>query len=172
MTRKKYVWVVYAGVEGNTSLVTVFSTKKEADYFVKEVYVDNDLNLTWIEKKPIDSPDLVSLNVVVDAYKKGCSFVYIVRFNVYSDNRQDDWVWSNNFVGYSMDLSDRKGIVFSYAENEYEVVILATTHDSALELGKKFITEAIEGGPFDKDYSRPGYIKGWRSDSNMSLLQK
>ena len=162
MTKKKYVWVVYAGVEKNKLFVTVFSTKKEEDYFVKKVYINSDMNLTWIDEKLIDSPEIVSLNPVVDNYKKGNIFVYIIRLAIYSDEQQEEWAWSNYFVGYSMDLSDRRGIVFSYAEDEYEVIILATTHNSALALGKKFITEAIEGGPFDKDYKRPGYIKSWK----------
>jgi hypothetical protein len=135
--------------------IAVFSTEKKAIKFVTVVHSAPYLKVSSINIK--DIPDIS----IIDLYEKGSTFVYEVRL---SGDPTIEENWSVHFIGYSMDLSDQKGIVFSYDRDYYVVITLAKTYSTALGLGKKYITEAIEGGSFDKDYTRPGYIKSYRED--------
>ena len=134
----------------------VFSKKKEAQYFIENVYPKLETSPLKIETITfLDNEDLKVQGInhpnSIGWFDRENRFVYEVHL------KKEDW--SVTFIGYHMDTAERHDIVFGYPDVEFDVVILATTYQDALDKGKKAITEAIKGGPFDKDYKKPGYIK-------------
>ena len=152
------VWCVVRTLEdGITHLVAAYSTKEDAEYFMNNIYGDG-VDRLYISE---DLPNL---------YLKDGWFVYYVMLDETKDKSNDlfadtdKWKWTVDFVGYSMDLSDEAGVVFSNAKGKYSVVALASTKDNALKVGQKIIREAREGGPYNKDYSKKGYIKTYTNE--------
>ena len=143
------VWCVVRTLEdGITHLVAAYSTKEDAEYFMNNIYGDGVDRLYIYEDLP-------------NPYLKDGWFVYYVMLDE-TDTFEEKW--TVDFVGYSMDLSDEAGVVFSNAKGKYSVVALASTKDNALKVGQKIIREAREGGPYNKDYSKKGYIKTYTDE--------
>ena len=141
MSNRPKVFVVMSSVEGEIVINGAFSIREDAQYFIDNVYSDNDLNLTWIDELYLDNYKSIA----------GLDFVYEVRAHIYDDgNGSDEIYWTNSFIGHSMDLSDRRGLVFSTCLGEYQVIVKAPNRVRALELGEMFINKSIKEGNFIK----------------------
>ena len=137
----------------------IFSQKKLAQYFVSNVYHDPKAEIIAILPETNDDFNSIKYkfndfnqmkNKFIDPYIEG-PFVYHTTF-ILPD-------WETVFIGYSMDLTDERDIVFSQAPETFTVSSLADTYNDAQRVAKISITNAIAHGPFHNDYTKPGYIK-------------
>lgn len=147
LIKKKKVWAVL--IENNKDML--FSTKENAIYFRDTVYHDHNVE---IGVTVIDLPEVESS--FIDYYKQG-PFVYYIT-HIIPDK------WETIFTGYSMDLTDQRDIVFEIKKDVFSVVSIAPTYGTAMNQGIKSILTALDFGPFNGNYTKPGYIKCYADD--------
>lgn len=135
--KNKKTWAV-KGKDRNI----LFSSKKNAKRFVDYIYHNPNAEIVSTEDKGTDQ---------VDLYLEG-PFIYHTTFIV--PDKQE-----TVFVGYSMDLSDQRDIVFEIEKGMFIVVTRAYGYQQAININGVTLVGAIKHGPFNGEYDRPGYVK-------------
>ena len=140
--KTKKVWAVK---DGDREIY--FSTKKKANQFVDIIYHNPDAEIVCCGNLETDAADI---------YIYG-PFIYHTTFIV--PDKQE-----TIFIGYSMDLTDERDIVFEIKRGVFTVVTRAYSYEQAININGTTLVGAIKYGAFNGEYNRPGYIRYYEDE--------
>lgn len=136
---------IYAVKDGDREIY--FSTKKKAKRFIDIIYHNKEAEIIYCGNLETDDADI---------YIDG-PFIYHTTFIV--PDKQE-----TIFVGYSMDLTDERDIVFEIKRGVFTVSTRAYSYEQAININGTTLVGAIKYGAFNGEYNRPGYIKCYKDE--------